>query len=164
MRGAFSTLMGTLPRYAWAAPCSLLGLLLALLPLLCGARLRVVRGVIEISAPTRAGRGWTWVRRLPFAAITFGHVVLAAGPRAMARWRSHERVHVRQYERWGVLFVPAYLLAGAWQWRRGRSAYWHNPFEVQARREAAVSASGGSSRTSTTGDSSPGAGSSRNSA
>jgi hypothetical protein len=115
-------------RYAWALPCTLVGAL-ALLPwLACGAR-------------------------LPFEAITLGHVVLARSPRAMARWRDHERAHVRQCERWGPLFFAAYLAAGAWQWLCRRSAYRDNPFEVQARAAEL-----------TAGDFAPGAGSSRTSA
>ncbi len=114
-------------RYLWAAPCTLVGLAAALPLLLSGAQARIVRGVLEVS-------GFSVARRLPFDAITLGHVVLARTPRAMARWRRHERVHVRQCERWGPLFFPAYLTAGAWQGLRGRSPYWDNPFEVEARR------------------------------
>jgi hypothetical protein len=116
-------------RYLWAAPCTLVGLLAALPLLLAGAQARPVRGVLEVS-------GFSVARRLPFDAITLGHVVLARTPRVMARWRRHERVHVRQCERWGPLFFPAYLAAGAWQCLRGRRAYWDNPFEVEARRAA----------------------------
>jgi hypothetical protein len=122
-------------RYAWALPCTLVGML-ALLPLLaCGAQLRRHRGVLEASLAPRGGSGIAdaLAARAPFEAITLGHVVLARSPRAMARWRDHERVHVRQCERWGPLFFPAYLAAGAWQWLRGRDAYRDNPFEVQAR-------------------------------
>jgi hypothetical protein len=117
-------------RYLWAAPCTLVGCVAVALWLLCGARARWFRGVLEVS-------GGGVARRLPFDAITLGHVVLARTPRVMARWRRHERVHVRQCERWGALFFPAYLLAGAWQGLRGRGMYWDNPFEVQARQEAA---------------------------
>jgi hypothetical protein len=138
-------------RYLWAAPCTLVGLAAALPLLLCGARARLVRGVFEVSG-SRLGR---W---LPFDAITLGHVVLARTPRVMARWRRHERVHVRQCESWGPLFFPAYLLAGAWQWLQGRRAYWDNPFEVEAFTTA------GCAKTSTTGDSSPGEDSSQSSA
>jgi hypothetical protein len=46
--------------------------------------------------------------------------------------RAHERVHVAQCERWGPLFVPAYLAAGAWAWARGRHPYFDNPFEREA--------------------------------
>jgi hypothetical protein len=125
--------VSTLWRYSWAAPCSLAGLLLALPAVLCGARLRWRRGVLEVVGPAAARAPWTG---LPFAAITFGHVVVACSGRDMRRWRTHEAAHVRQCERWGLAFFPAYLLAGAWQWLQGRNAYWHNPFEVQARRQA----------------------------
>jgi hypothetical protein len=113
-------------RYLWAAPCTLVGGVAAALMLLCGARARGVRGVIEVS-------GGAFMHRLPFDAITLGHVVLARTPHAMRRLRRHERVHVQQCERWGPAFFAAYLLAGAWQWLRGRRAYWDNPFEIEAR-------------------------------
>ncbi len=44
------------------------------------------------------------------AAITFGHTVLARTQADLDASRSHERIHVRQYERWGLFFIPAYLL------------------------------------------------------
>ena len=113
----------------WAAPTSLIGLALGLVLLPAGARARVVGGVLEITALQRPPR-----RRWPFAAVTLGHVVVATHAAEMQRLRAHERVHVRQCERWGPLFLPAYLLAGAWQWVRGRRAYGDNPFEVEARR------------------------------
>jgi hypothetical protein len=116
-------------RVAWASPNSLVGLAFGALLLPAGARLRVVDGVFEIAALRSAPR-----RRWPFAAITFGHVILGIHANELERLRAHERVHVLQCERWGPLFLPAYLLAGAWQWTRGRSAYWDNPFEVEARR------------------------------
>lgn len=116
--------------WLWASPNTLIGLGFGLLLVPFGARLRIVDGVIEIAALLHAPR-----RRWPFAAITFGHVILGTHARELQRLRAHERVHVRQCERWGPLFLPAYLLAGAWQWVRGRRAYWDNPFEVEARRE-----------------------------
>ena len=73
-------------------------------------------------------------RRWPFAAITLGHVIVGTHAGELDRLRAHEQVHVRQCERWGPLFLPAYALAGVWQWLRGRDAYWDNPFEVEARR------------------------------
>lgn len=113
----------------WASPNTLIGLVFGLLLLPFGARMRVVDGVIEVSAGRRPPR-----RRWPFSAITFGHVVLGTHAQELQRLRAHERVHVRQCERWGPLFLPAYLVAGAWQRMRGRDAYWDNPFEVEARR------------------------------
>lgn len=116
-------------RYLWVAPCSLVGMLAAVPALAFGARARVVAGVLEVALPPHWG-----ARRWPVDAITLGHVVIGTSRRALAATRPHERVHVRQYERWGPAFFPAYLLAGAWQWARGRCAYRDNPFEVQARR------------------------------
>ncbi len=121
--------LGRWARRLWASPNTLLGLALGLLLVPFGARLRIVDGVIEIAA-RRAPPRCRW----PFAAITFGHVVLGTHAQELQRLRAHERVHVRQCERWGPLFLPAYLLAGAWQWLRGRDAYRDNPFEVEARR------------------------------
>ncbi len=118
-------------RYLWAAPCTFVGVVAAAPLLLCGARAHWVRGVLEVS-------GGGVAHRLPFEAITLGHVVLARTLRAMRRLRRHERVHVRQCERWGPGFFAAYLLAGAWQWLLGRRAYWDNPFEVEARHESSV--------------------------
>lgn len=132
-RNRAGTSAGRWARRLWAAPNSLIGLALALCLLPFGARARLVDGVIEVAARPRSTR-----RPWPFEAITFGHVVVGAHPRALDRLRAHERVHVRQCERWGPLFLPAYLLAGAWQWLRGRRAYWDNPFEVEARRHGGV--------------------------
>jgi hypothetical protein len=121
-------------RRAWASPNTALGLLLGVAWWLAGARVRWGNGVLELAlqANTRPAPPGRW--RLPFAAITLGHVVLAVDPRELDRWRTHEHVHVAQYERWGPLFLPAYLGSSLWQWLRGRDAYWDNRFEVEARR------------------------------
>ena len=120
-------------RVLWASPNSVIGLLLGMLLLPLGARGRVVDGVLEIAVSGRAPK-----RRWPFAAITFGHVIVGTHPAELQRLRAHEQVHVRQCERWGPFFLPAYLLAGGWQWVRGRHPYRDNPFEVQARQIAGV--------------------------
>jgi hypothetical protein len=83
------------------------------------------------------GRGPAWfLRFFPFvagaSAVTFGHVVLARSSEDMDACREHELVHVRQYERWGPFFVPAYLLCWLILVLRGRSGYWDNPFEREA--------------------------------
>jgi hypothetical protein len=64
--------------------------------------------------------------------MTLGHVVIGRDPVVLDRCRKHEWVHVRQYERWGPLFLPAYLLCSAWLWWHGRNPYLDNPFEVEA--------------------------------
>jgi len=72
----------------------------------------------------------------PIAAITLGHVVLASSPGALAETRAHERVHVRQYERWGPFFPLLYLASSAAALARGREAHGGNVFERQAFRES----------------------------
>lgn len=128
---AFSA--GRVWRLVWASPNSLVGLGLGAVWLLAGAQARRVDGVLEVALkPSR--RAQPKRRKLPFVAIALGHVVIAANSEDLDRLRAHEHVHVRQSERWGPLFLPAYLAAGAWQWARGRRAYWDNPFEEEARR------------------------------
>jgi hypothetical protein len=104
--------------------------------LLFGARARLIHGAIEVSG----GRMAAVVARLPpeirFSAITLGHVVLGLSPELLDRVRRHEQVHVRQYERWGLLFFPLYAGASLVAWLGARHPYWHNHFERQARLEA----------------------------
>lgn len=120
-------------RYLWAAPCSLVGLVLAAPAFVAGAIARRVDGVIEIAAPA-AMQGSRWLQALPFNAITFGHVVFATSAMELDRLRSHEHAHVRQYEKWGLFFFLAYPASSGWHWLRGGRAYVDNWFEVEARR------------------------------
>ena len=66
------------------------------------------------------------------AAMTLGHVVLGRTASCLDVCRTHELVHVRQYERWGPLFIPAYLACSLAIWFRGGDAYRDNPFEREA--------------------------------
>lgn len=125
--------MLVLIRYVWASPGTLIGLSLTAVALATGGRARVVSGVLEAHGG--------WISRFlnrgvwfvgPVAAITFGHVVLGGSPAWLEASRTHERVHVRQYERWGPAFLPAYLLCSVWLWTRGRDPYRENPFEIEA--------------------------------
>jgi hypothetical protein len=70
------------------------------------------------------------------SAVTFGHAVLARTKPHLDDCRAHELVHVRQYERWGPLFVPAYLLCWLVLWLVGKNPYFDNPFERQAYAES----------------------------
>lgn len=119
-------------RYAWAVPYTLLGLLLGGVAVLFGATVRRNHGAIEIFG----GRVGALLARLPpslaFSAMTLGHVILAVDRSALAQLRRHEHVHVRQYECWGPLFLPAYLLSSLLQLLRGRNPYRENHFERQA--------------------------------
>lgn len=132
----FSLLLLRAAGYLWAAPCSAVGLAAAVPWLLAGARVRRVDGVLEVAFSGYPLRQ-RWVHRLPFSAMTLGHVVLGVSHGELARLRTHEHAHVRQYERWGLLFFPAYGLSSLHQCLCGRGLYWHNHFEVQARAQAA---------------------------
>jgi hypothetical protein len=70
--------------------------------------------------------------------MTLGHVVLGLDERCLRRTRGHERVHVRQCERWGPFFLPAYFAASCWAFVLRRDPYRANAFELAAYREAAV--------------------------
>ncbi len=113
-----------------------MGLAIGLTGMLFGGQGRWRDGAVEFF-----GGGTTWfVRHLPLGeltiGITLGHVILGQTAAGLEVAGEHERVHVRQFERWGPLMGPAYLLASAWMWGIGRDAYRDNPFEVQAYREA----------------------------
>ncbi len=118
--------------YAWAAPNTLLGLLGGAVMLLLGGQMRFVSGAAEFGG----GLLGRWVARLPppcrIHAMTLGHVILGVGQTELNAHRAHEQVHVRQYERWGPFFLPAYLLSSAWQLLTGGSPYRDNFFERQA--------------------------------
>lgn len=125
-------MVARLLRYLWAIPYTLLGLVLAGVAVLCGATARRHHGVLEV----HGGGAGSALARLPqplaFSAMTLGHVILAVDRSALAQLRRHEHVHVRQYERWGPLFLPAYLLSSLVQLLRGRNPYRENHFERQA--------------------------------
>jgi hypothetical protein len=114
----------------WASPGSLLGLSAALLALLGGGALTRLDHTLEC----HGGFARWLLSRPPFRAraMTLGHIILARDPAALAATREHERVHVRQYERWGPLFIPAYVSCSLYLWLRRRDPYWDNPFEVEA--------------------------------
>jgi len=119
--------------YAWASPASAVGLLVALVAVGSGAKVAIVGGVMEVAC-TRIAR---WLGRSAslarFNAITLGHVVIGVSPAVLAQCRAHERVHVQQYERFGAFFFALYAASSGLQWMRGRSPYWENHFERQAR-------------------------------
>jgi hypothetical protein len=50
----------------------------------------------------------------------------------LVRTRAHERAHVRQAERWGPFFLPAYFLASVLVAARGGHYYRDNRFERDA--------------------------------
>ncbi len=125
-------------RWLWALPCSLVGLLLALPLLALGGRGRRVGPTLELALTEQQAQLPRWTRRLPFAAITFGHVILGQSRQALVQLRPHERVHVRQYEQLGPLFLLAYPASSLLAWLQGRCPYRGNHFEQQAFDQAAA--------------------------
>ncbi len=122
-------------RYLWAGPVSLAAMPFVAAALVTGGRARRRSGVLEVSG----GAPGFLLRRMPgfpISAITLGHVVLACGERALDETRAHERVHVRQYEKWGPLFPLLYLASSMAALARGREAHGGNAFERQAFRES----------------------------
>lgn len=116
--------------YLWVAPSSFVGLLVGGLGLVSRGRVQIQRGVMEFH-----GGAVTWLlNRLPISprAMTLGHTILGCSVADLDATRDHEHVHVRQYERWGPAFIPAYLLCSFALWIRGRDPYRENPFEIEA--------------------------------
>jgi hypothetical protein len=119
-------LMIRLLQALWALPGTLIGLLL-ILPYWPNG-MRIINGAL-----------WVKCNRIfPAMAIaqTWGNVVFWEASIANTPPRFlelHETEHVRQWGRWGALFIPAYLLASAWAWLRWGEAYQCNVFEISAR-------------------------------
>ncbi len=123
--------------YAWAAPNTLLGILLGLVMIVFGGRVHFMDGAAEFHGGWVGNFFATRPRPFCFGAITVGHVILGTCHNELNALRAHEHVHVRQYERWGVFFLPAYALSSLWEVSNGRNGYWNNCFERQAYAEDA---------------------------
>jgi hypothetical protein len=125
-----------LPRpliYLWTLPTTAVGVPFVVAALVSGGGMKVVDGVLEV----HGGLVSTFLRRCTplrggASAMTLGHVVIGRSPELLAFTRRHERVHVRQAERWGPLFLPAYLLSSLAMFMCGKRPYRDNPFEREA--------------------------------
>lgn len=115
----------------WAAPYTAIGLFVGTIGLLTGGHVQ------------RKGCAWEFYGGAvnPFlkyicgpwvSAITFGHTILGQNAELLEACREHEWVHVRQYERWGPLFGPAYVASSVYVWLQGKRAYRDNHFEREA--------------------------------
>jgi hypothetical protein len=122
----------SISRLLWAAPCSALGLLIGAAVLLAGGRMRWVNGALECCLAGDSALAKWLQRHQPFAAITLGHVIVALHAGHLQRLHAHERVHVKQFERWGALMLLAYLAASLWAWLKGQDPYFANCFEREA--------------------------------
>ncbi len=118
--------------YLWPLPITVFGLMLADIIKASGGRCERVGNALEASNGAASSVLWLlnpWAR---IEAITLGHVIIARDSATAKRLRAHEHTHVRQYERWGVIFPIAYLVASATAVFKGGDAYRDNVFEVEA--------------------------------
>jgi hypothetical protein len=117
---------------AWASPYTVIGLFLGSVALCTGGRARFCRPVIEF----HGGAAKWLLEHFPggrhYAAFTLGHTIFGLNCNALDDCRTHELVHVRQFERWGPFLGPAYVLCSFVLWLKGRDAYYDNPFEREA--------------------------------
>jgi hypothetical protein len=119
--------------YLWALPTTAVGLIFIPPALVTGGKMRFVDGALEI----HGGFVSFFLRTCTLleggaSAMTLGHIVLGRNHECLDRTRSHERIHVRQCERWGPLFLPAYLVASLIAKLRGGDGYRDNAFEKEA--------------------------------
>ena len=123
-------------RYFWPLPVTVIGAVLALTVRVCGGRWSFRKGVLETCGP--AAR--VMLRLHPVKgviAIALGHVVIARDDLCLTQTNAHEREHVRQFERWGLLFPFVYAAESIYRWLRSENPYRDNRFE-RAANEAAV--------------------------
>ena len=116
--------------YAWAFPTTAVGLVAGALTLATGGKAQRRLGAIEF----HGGLARRFLESRRVSAMTLGHVILGRDTRCLDYCRDHEQVHVRQVERWGIFFIPAYFAASGWAKIRGRHYYLDNWFERDARR------------------------------
>lgn len=116
----------------WTSPNTLLGLVIGGVGMCFGGRARIRGHAVEFYD---GGTKW-FMQRLPHGqftlALTLGHTILGQTDASLDISRDHETVHVRQYERWGPFFLPAYFLSSTYMWLVGRRFYRDNPFEREA--------------------------------
>jgi hypothetical protein len=123
-------------KFLWASPYTLAGIFVGVLGLCSGGSGRIKGRVIEF----HGGLVKRFVQKLPSGqftlAITLGHCILGQTEAALDVAHTHELVHVRQFERWGIFMGPAYLLCSLVLWIQGGRPYRDNPFEREAYDEA----------------------------
>ncbi len=116
---------------------TLVGIAILVAGVLTGGRVAFVAGAIEgYGGVIRRALGLVPVGRGGAGALTLGHVVLGANAQALEASRPHERVHVAQYERWGLLFPFAYAASSVSALLHGQNPYRGNRFEKEANRFA----------------------------
>lgn len=124
--------MPRLVMWWWAAPMTLVGLLLATAIRLSGGQVSHRNIAIEACGGCAPRLLWLMNPWMRIGAITLGHVIIARDDATAARMRTHEQVHVRQYQRWGAFFPFAYAACSVFAALRGECPYRGNAFEKEA--------------------------------
>jgi hypothetical protein len=127
----------TLASQVWRAlPGDALGLLAMRACRIDGPTRVLVLDGVEVHAveDPRAGRLLDH-QTMPIRAQTLGRYVFARGPLPEHTLR-HEVEHIRQWRRFGPLYLAIYFGASALLVLRRKRPYWDNPFEVAARARA----------------------------
>jgi hypothetical protein len=119
-------------RYLWPFPITMFGLILAGIVKASGGACSRHGNALEASNGAASRLLWLMNPWGNIEAITLGHVILARDTDTAARLRTHEHTHVRQYERWGMIFPFAYLASSAIAVMKGGDAYRDNVFEREA--------------------------------
>lgn len=65
-------------------------------------------------------------------AITIGHTVFADSPLSESLI-AHEKVHIEQWDRFGISFPVRYFYSSYKAWNLGMHWYWANEYEIEAR-------------------------------
>ena len=128
--------LGTLLGILWASPLSLVGLAIALPVLAWHGHAHLIHSR-SFALLVRGPLADVLLGHHPFGAMTamaLGHIVISENQGLSARVLMHELAHVRQAACWGAVFPLAYLVSSAWAVLRGRDPYWHNHFEIAARK------------------------------
>jgi hypothetical protein len=119
--------LNSILKYLWASPNTLLGLLFVI-----NGKVKLVDGIVEIHGPLARFALNHLGPCKGASAMTLGHVVIGQDQHCLDFSRSHERIHVRQYETFGPFFIPLYFWASFHAWRTGQDYYRDNFFEVEA--------------------------------
>lgn len=129
MASLFSTLRQA-ALVLWASPWTCVGLGVGVACLATGGKARRGPGIVEF----HGGAARWLLLAIPGGplAMTLGHIVLGLDATSLDVTQLHELVHVRQYERWGPLFIPAYLACWLVLRLAGKDGYRDNPFEREA--------------------------------
>jgi hypothetical protein len=131
--------MNQMWRYLWPLPLTLLGLMLAVRVRLSGGTWTIRGGVLEACGP--AARMMLHLHPVrSVIAMAVGHVIIARDGTCLATTNAHEREHVRQFERWGLLFPAVYAGDSIYRWLRGEDPYMDNRFERAAEIAARIDA------------------------